>query len=94
MTNYTFGTKEPLYEKDPSVPARFQRMRDEFEKMGMRRSVEGILLVHEHGLPHVLLLQLGTTFFKLYANYLKRRIYFEDMAVTCGVYNVEFCSYL
>lgn len=65
LTNYTFGTKEPLFEKDPSVPARFQRMRDEFEKIGMRRSVEGILLVHEHGLPHVLLLQLGTTFFKL-----------------------------
>ncbi|XP_014247883.1 cleavage and polyadenylation specificity factor subunit 5 isoform X2 [Cimex lectularius] len=65
LTNYTFGTKEPLFEKDPSVPARFQRMREEFEKIGMRRSVEGVLLVHEHGLPHVLLLQLGTTFFKL-----------------------------
>lgn len=47
------------------MPARFQRMRDEFEKIGMRRSVEGVLLVHEHRLPHVLLLQLGTTFFKL-----------------------------
>merc|ERR1711983_514863 len=64
LTNYTFGTKDPIYEKDPSVPARFQRMRDEFEKIGMRRSVEAVLLVHEHGLPHVLLLQLGTTFFK------------------------------
>jgi cleavage and polyadenylation specificity factor subunit 5 len=40
-------------------------MREEYEKMGMRRSVEGVLLVHEHNLPHVLLLQLGTTFFKL-----------------------------
>merc|ERR1711872_1090329 len=48
-----------------SVPARFQRMRDEYDKYGMRRSVDGVLLVHEHGLPHVLLLQLGTTFFKL-----------------------------
>lgn len=65
LTNYSFGTKEALYEKDPSVPARFKRMREEFEKMGMRRSVEGVLIVHEHGLPHVLLLQLGTTFFKL-----------------------------
>ncbi|XP_044752183.1 cleavage and polyadenylation specificity factor subunit 5-like [Coccinella septempunctata] len=65
LTNYTFGTKEPQFEKDPSVPARFQRMRDEFVKIGMRRSVEGVLLVHEHSLPHVLLLQLGTTFFKL-----------------------------
>ncbi|XP_064611123.1 cleavage and polyadenylation specificity factor subunit 5-like [Liolophura sinensis] len=65
LTNYTFGTKEPLYEKDNSVPARFQRMKEEFEKIGMRRSVEGVLIVHEHRLPHVLLLQLGTTFFKL-----------------------------
>lgn len=65
LTNYTFGTKDPLYEKDSSVLARFQRMREEFQANGMRRSVEGVLLVHEHGLPHVLLLQLGTTFFKL-----------------------------
>jgi len=65
LTNYTFGTKDPIYEKDASVPARFQRMRSEFEKLGMRRSVEAVLIVHEHGLPHVLLLQLGTTFFKV-----------------------------
>lgn len=37
LTNYTFGTKEPLFEKDASVPARFQRMREEFTKIGMRR---------------------------------------------------------
>lgn len=68
LTNYTFGTKEPLYEKDSSVAARFQRMREEFDKMGMRRTVEGVLIVHEHRLPHVLLLQLGTTFFKLWVS--------------------------
>uniref|UniRef100_A0A674F3F5 Uncharacterized protein n=1 Tax=Salmo trutta TaxID=8032 RepID=A0A674F3F5_SALTR len=56
LTNYTFGTKEPLYEKDSSVAARFQRMREEFDKLGMRRAVEGVLIVHEHRLPHVLLL--------------------------------------
>ena len=65
LSNYTFGTKDPLYEKDSSVSARFQRMREDFDRSGMRRSVEGVLIVHEHGLPHVLLLQLGTTFFKL-----------------------------
>jgi len=65
LSNYTFGTKDPLFEKDASVPARFQRMRDEYDKFGMRRSVDGVLIVHEHGLPHVLLLQLGSTFFKL-----------------------------
>uniref|UniRef100_A0A8C7EZG3 Cleavage and polyadenylation specificity factor subunit 5 n=1 Tax=Oncorhynchus kisutch TaxID=8019 RepID=A0A8C7EZG3_ONCKI len=53
LTNYTFGTKEPLYEKDSSVAARFQRMREEFEKVGMRRAVEGVLIVHEHRLPHL-----------------------------------------
>ena len=65
MSNYTFGTKEALYEKDSSVQARFQRMRNEYDSLGMRRNVEGCLIVHEHGLPHILLLQLGTTFFKL-----------------------------
>jgi len=65
LSNYTFGTKEALYEKDSSVQARFQRMREEFDSLGMRRNVEGCLIVHEHGLPHILLLQLGTTFFKL-----------------------------
>lgn len=36
-----------------------------YEKEGPRFSVEGILLVQEHGHPHVLLLQIGNTFFKL-----------------------------
>uniref|UniRef100_A0A2K6SRH2 Uncharacterized protein n=1 Tax=Saimiri boliviensis boliviensis TaxID=39432 RepID=A0A2K6SRH2_SAIBB len=54
LTNYTFGTNEPLYEKDSSVAARFQRMREEFDKIGMRRTVEGVLIVHEHWLPHSL----------------------------------------
>ena len=59
LSNYTFGTKDPQYEKDRTVEARFHRMKEDFEKFGMRRSVEGVLLVHEHNLPHVLLLQLG-----------------------------------
>lgn len=66
LTNYTFGQKDPVYEKDTSTTSRFQRMREEFAKSGMRRSVEGVLIVHEHGLPHILLLQLGVSFFKLY----------------------------
>jgi len=52
-----------------SVQKRFIRMREEFAKWGMRRTVEGVLIVHEHGLPHLLLLQLGSNFFKLYASY-------------------------
>jgi len=67
LSNYTFGTKESIFEKDSSVQKRFIRMREEFAKWGMRRTVEGVLIVHEHGLPHLLLLQLGANFFKLYA---------------------------
>ena len=40
-------------------------MRVRYEKEGPRFSVEGVLLVQEHGHPHVLLLQIGNTFFKL-----------------------------
>jgi len=71
LTNYTFGTKDPQYESDKTVTARFDRMKEDYSKFGMRRSVEGVLIVHEHGLPHVLLLQLGTTFFKLPGGELK-----------------------
>ncbi|KAF1618064.1 UNVERIFIED_CONTAM: Cleavage and polyadenylation specificity factor subunit 5, partial [Eudyptes robustus] len=71
LTNYTFGTKDPQSERDNSVQARFQRMREEYDRIGMRRSVDAVLLVHEHNLPHVLLLQIGSTFFKLPGGELK-----------------------
>ncbi|XP_040112709.1 cleavage and polyadenylation specificity factor subunit 5-like [Oryx dammah] len=77
LTNSLFGTKELLYEKDSSVAARFQRMRKEFDKIGIRRAVEPALIVHEHGLPHVLLLQLGTTS----SNYLVVSLTQEKMKV-------------
>jgi cleavage and polyadenylation specificity factor subunit 5 len=85
LTNYTFGTKDALYERDSSVQARFQRMREEFTTMGMRRSVEAVLLVHEHNLPHVLLLQLGTTFFKLPGKKkLEEKCYFIEFSIILG----------
>ena len=37
----------------------------------MRRTVEGVLLVHDHGHPHVLMLQIANAFFKLPGDYLK-----------------------
>ena len=36
----------------------------------MRRTVEGILVVHDHGHPHILMLQIANAFFKLYALYI------------------------
>lgn len=66
LDSYTFGVKDPLVEKDPSVAARLKRMEEKYEVEGLRRSVEGVMLVHQHKHPHVLLLQLpGNTFFKV-----------------------------
>lgn len=53
-------------EKDTSVKDRLKRFERMYNEEGIRRTVDGILLVHQHGHPHVLLLQIGNTFFKLY----------------------------
>ncbi|CAJ0830217.1 12816_t:CDS:2 [Entrophospora sp. SA101] len=71
LVNYTFGTKEAQPEEDPSVAARLQRLQNDYEATGMRRTVEGVLVVHEHNHPHVLMLQIANSFFKLPGDYLK-----------------------
>ncbi|OLL24701.1 Pre-mRNA cleavage factor Im subunit 2 [Neolecta irregularis DAH-3] len=68
--NYTFGTKEALPEEDPSVIARLNRLQEHYQRSGMRRTCEGILLVHEHGHPEVLMLQIANAFFKLPGDYI------------------------
>eukprot|EP01024_Parvocaulis_polyphysoides_P023826 TRINITY_DN21960_c0_g1_i1.p1 TRINITY_DN21960_c0_g1~~TRINITY_DN21960_c0_g1_i1.p1 ORF type:complete len:216 (-),score=14.63 TRINITY_DN21960_c0_g1_i1:227-874(-) len=65
ISNYTFGTKQQKLEKDKTVEARFNRMKAKYVSQGVRRSVEGVLLVSEHNHPHILLLQIGNSFFKL-----------------------------
>lgn len=65
LSNYTQGNKNALLEKDSSVKERMARMKELYKKLGMRRVVEGLLLVHMHCHPHVLLLQIGNTYFKL-----------------------------
>lgn len=63
-----FSTKEAQPEEDPSVSARLQRLQNNYEDFGMRRTVEGILVVHDHGHPHILMLQIANAFFKLYVS--------------------------
>lgn len=63
----THSTKESQPEEDPSVSARLQRLQNNYEDFGMRRTVEGILVVHDHGHPHILMLQIANAFFKLCA---------------------------
>jgi cleavage and polyadenylation specificity factor subunit 5 len=69
---YSFGTKERIAgDKDNSATARLARMKEKYAKEGMRRTVEAVLLVMEHGVPHILLLQVGTMYFKLPGGKLK-----------------------
>lgn len=70
LSNYTFGVKEVQPEEDGSVTARLQRLKEHYERHGMRRTCEGVLICHEHNHPHVLMLQIANAFFKLPGDYL------------------------
>eukprot|EP01063_Lacrimia_lanifica_P001757 TRINITY_DN1090_c0_g1_i4.p1 TRINITY_DN1090_c0_g1~~TRINITY_DN1090_c0_g1_i4.p1 ORF type:complete len:197 (+),score=88.82 TRINITY_DN1090_c0_g1_i4:66-656(+) len=59
LENYNIGLKAAHPSKDGSTEARLRRMQAKYEKEGMRRTVEAVILVHEHNHPHVLLLQDG-----------------------------------
>ncbi|KAL6769608.1 hypothetical protein ACKKBG_A31685 [Auxenochlorella protothecoides x Auxenochlorella symbiontica] len=65
LSTYTFGQKAAVVEKHGSVPVRMERLKEKYALEGIRRSVDAVLLVHAHNHPHILLLQLGSTFFKL-----------------------------
>ena len=65
LSNYTFGTKRARGEKDATAAERLLRMRAQYEKEGKRRSVGAICMVSQHRTPHVLLLQITPTSFKL-----------------------------
>ena len=65
LSNYTFGVKEVQPEEDTSVKDRLRRLEDHYEKHGLRRTCEAVLVCHEHNHPHVLMLQIANAFFKL-----------------------------
>lgn len=65
LENYTFGTKLKHFEKDNSVKARMARWEKNYNQHGIRRVVEGVILVHVHGHPHILLTKIGSSFWKL-----------------------------
>jgi len=70
LQNYTFATKDSQPEEDPSVASRLQRLEDQYNAHGTRRTCEAILVCHEHGHPHILMLQIANAFFKLPGDYL------------------------
>ncbi|KAK4686439.1 cleavage and polyadenylation specificity factor subunit 5, partial [Tremellales sp. Uapishka_1] len=46
LTTLSFYAKESQPEEDPSVASRIQRLADQYEETGMRRSVEAVIVVH------------------------------------------------
>ncbi|RKP14221.1 Cleavage/polyadenylation specificity factor subunit 5 [Piptocephalis cylindrospora] len=80
LANYTFGTKEAQPEEDTSVTARMDRLEKDFSVNGMRRSVDAVLVVHDHGHPHVLMFQIAAQFYKLPGGYIKKEDEADDEA--------------
>lgn len=65
LSNYSFGSKKETKIKDRTVEERFKRIEEIYNKEGLRTTVGGVLLVHNHGHPHILLLQQGDSHFLL-----------------------------
>ncbi|KAJ1336383.1 hypothetical protein BSLG_007167 [Batrachochytrium salamandrivorans] len=71
LSGFSFGAKDPQPEEDPTIVAKLIRLQSEYEVQGMRTSVEGVLLVHEHGHPHILMLQVANSYYRLPGGILK-----------------------
>ncbi|XP_009392936.2 pre-mRNA cleavage factor Im 25 kDa subunit 1 isoform X4 [Musa acuminata AAA Group] len=65
LSRYFFGSKDAIPDKDDCLADRLQRMKANYAARGMRTCVHGILLVELFQHPHVLLLQVRNSFFKL-----------------------------
>eukprot|EP00727_Mastigamoeba_balamuthi_P001204 m51a1_g11080 hypothetical protein (267) ;mRNA; f:574734-575612 len=66
LDSYTFGVCEAQLPKDTSAALpRLERHRASYEREGMRRGVDGVLLAHQHGHPFVLLFQMGESVWRL-----------------------------
>ena len=57
LENYTFGIKEPQFNKDKTINDYYLRMEYNYNKEGLKYTSEGILLVHNYNHIHILLLQ-------------------------------------
>lgn len=55
VTSYTFDKKDTQIEDPTTVQQKLSKLQTEYETKGMQTTVEGILVVHDHGHPHVLL---------------------------------------
>lgn len=59
-------TKGKQFERERTVADRFARYERQYYEEGIRRTIDAIVLVHDHGHPHVLMLHIDHKFWKLY----------------------------
>jgi hypothetical protein len=69
LDNYTIGSKEVQPMKD--VASRFIRMKKNYQLEGQRRTAQAVMMVHRGGHPHILMLRVGSAFFRLPGGRLK-----------------------
>ncbi|XVE97944.1 hypothetical protein REPUB_Repub03eG0062600 [Reevesia pubescens] len=62
---YYFGSKEAIVFKDETLSDRINRMKSNYVAYGLRTSVEAVILVELFKHPHLLLLQVRNSIFKL-----------------------------
>lgn len=60
--SYAYGTKAAREDPSQGRETFLQRLERKYNEEGLRRSVSAVLLVHEHGHPHVLALQENKEF--------------------------------
>eukprot|EP00045_Choanoeca_perplexa_P008959 m.84600 g.84600 ORF g.84600 m.84600 type:complete len:198 (-) comp14693_c0_seq1:1841-2434(-) len=64
-SNYSLLTKESTMSMHRNIEGRLTDLKSEYEKTGMRTSIDLVALVGVHGHPHVLLLQPTTAYYQL-----------------------------
>ncbi|XP_039041194.1 pre-mRNA cleavage factor Im 25 kDa subunit 1-like [Hibiscus syriacus] len=65
LSCYYFGSKEAIVFKDETLYDRINRMKSNYAAYGLRTCVEAVILVQLFKHPHLLLLQVRNSFFKL-----------------------------
>ncbi|KAI9191384.1 hypothetical protein LWI28_007839 [Acer negundo] len=65
LSNYYFGSKDAIPFKDETLPDRLIRMKSNYAAHGLRTCVEAVILVELFKHPHLLLLQIRNSIFKL-----------------------------
>ncbi|XP_043705904.1 pre-mRNA cleavage factor Im 25 kDa subunit 1 [Telopea speciosissima] len=65
LSGYHFGSKEAIPNKDETLADRIQRLKTNYATNGLRTCVEAVILVELFKHPHLLVLQVRNSFYKL-----------------------------